>query len=69
MKKADKQQWIFLCIIWCLFLVWEFQLQRLPSLDESYEIRYDLMVLPLLLAITGYVLYSQLKINRNNPKK
>ena len=60
MKKVDKQQWIFLVFIWCLFLIWELQLQTLPSLDQSYEVRYDLMALPVLLAVTCYILYSQL---------
>ncbi|WP_373517723.1 hypothetical protein [Pricia sp.] len=68
MKSADKQQWIFLIFIWCTFLLWEFQLQTLPSFDQNYEVRYDLMVLPVLLLITGYILYSQVKTNRKNPR-
>ncbi|KKM79941.1 hypothetical protein LCGC14_1344850 [marine sediment metagenome] len=69
MKNDDERQWVFLAFIWCLFLLWELQLQTATALDKSYEVRYDLMVLPFILLLTFYVLYSQIIKKRKNPKK
>ncbi len=64
MKVGDRFFWIVLTGIWSIFILWEFQLQEMTESLLSQIVRYDLLILPILLLFTGYVLYE----NRKNRK-
>ena len=56
MKETHKEVWIFLILLWGIFLVWEYQILNLPDSVEENGIRYDLLVLPILVFSTVYIL-------------
>lgn len=66
MKKTDRRQLLFLIFIWSLFLLWEYQIQGLSITDKDELVRYDLMVLPVLVVVSAYTLYSLLSADRKS---
>lgn len=65
MRYFNIQLYIFLIIIWSVFFVWEYQIQEMGSSMLNQIIRYDLMILPILLFITVYTLYNIYKSQKN----
>nr|WP_299345262.1 hypothetical protein [Allomuricauda sp.] len=53
--------WVCLVIIWSCFILWEVQIQAWLEINPAFVVRYDLMLLPLLLVVSFYVLYVTLK--------
>ncbi|MGD1945664.1 MAG: hypothetical protein ACFB0A_05265 [Croceivirga sp.] len=47
-------------IIWGMFFFWELQVQQMLTSSE-HTIRYDLVLLPSLVVITGFVIYLLFK--------
>lgn len=64
MKTIEKEVWVFLTILWGMFAVWEYQIVNLSSDTKDNSIRYDLLILPILLFITIYAVYTQKKNKR-----
>lgn len=61
MQSDSKQLLIFLIIIWTIFIIWEFEIQKLTDEIQTYIVRFDLIVLPVLLFVTGYAIHNVLK--------
>lgn len=57
---------LFLMGIWSCFMLWEFDVQTSLSTYSDSIIRYDLLILPFLIIITGYVIF--ILIRKQNPK-
>lgn len=55
MKVDDRFFWIVFIGVWSIFILWEFQIQRMAESLLTQIIRFDLMILPILLLFTGYV--------------
>ncbi len=53
--------WLCLVLIWACFVVWEIQIQQWITINPVIVVRYDLMLLPLLVVVSFYVLYITLK--------
>ncbi|MEM0933744.1 MAG: hypothetical protein AAF575_02050 [Bacteroidota bacterium] len=53
--------WLCLAIIWVCFVLWEIQIQSWLQINPSFVVRYDLMLLPLLMVVSFYVVYVTLK--------
>ncbi|MEM8845995.1 MAG: hypothetical protein AAGD17_02725 [Bacteroidota bacterium] len=53
--------WLCLAVIWACFVVWEIQIQSWLQINPSLVVRYDLMLLPLLVVVSFYVVYVTLK--------
>ncbi len=64
MEVGDRFFWILLVGIWTIFILWELQIQIMTESLLSQIVRYDLLILPILLLFTGYALYE----NRKNRK-
>lgn len=64
MEVGDRFFWILLVGIWTIFILWELQIQIMTESLLSQIVRYDLLILPILLLVTGYALYE----NRKNRK-
>lgn len=65
MKPKFKDPLPFLLIIWCLFFLGGYYLDTLPKSELSDEIRYDLLVLPILLLVSVYLIYEQIRSCQN----
>ncbi len=64
MKVGDRFFWIVLTGIWSIFILWEYQIHELTESLLSQIIRYDLLILPILVLFTAYAVYEKRK-NRN----
>jgi len=64
MEVTDRFFWPFLAGFWGIFILWELQIQSMTESLLSQIVRYDLLVLPILLLFTVYVYYE----NRKNRK-
>ncbi|WP_299000968.1 hypothetical protein ACOKFD_18970 [Flagellimonas sp. S174] len=53
--------WLCLAVIWGCFVMWEIQIQSWLQINPSLVVRYDLMLLPLLVVVSFYVIYVTLK--------
>lgn len=64
MQSDNKQFFVLLISIWLVFIIWEIDIQMLPVSIQTSMVRFDLLVLPVLLLVTGYAIYNILK-NKN----
>lgn len=56
-----------LAIVWGLFLIWEIDLQKNPLMQSNTMLRIDLLLLPVLLITTLYIVYA-IKKQRNKKR-
>lgn len=53
--------WVLLALIWGCFITWEIQIQEWLDINPALVMRYDLILLPLLIVVSFFVLYLTLK--------
>lgn len=61
MQSYSKVYLVYLTVIWSAYFLWEFQVQEWATSGDGQIIRYDLIILPILLIITGYSVYTFIK--------
>ena len=68
MHSDSKRLLIFLFIIWVIFIIWELDIQQLKASLQASIVRFDLMVLPVLLFVTAYAIYNIFKNEKQREK-
>tara|TARA_R110002167_G_scaffold76032_4_gene211952 strand:+ start:571 stop:777 length:207 start_codon:yes stop_codon:yes gene_type:complete len=58
MLPHNKKLYIFLILIWSGFILWEYSIQNTSNVQSEYMIRFDLIILPILLLFTGYAIFQ-----------
>jgi uncharacterized membrane protein len=54
----NKKSFIFLVLfIWTIYFAWSMDMQTIAEIQPKTTTRYDLWILPYLLAFTGYAVY------------
>lgn len=61
MDVGDRFFRAWLAGFWGIFMLWELQIQSMSESLVSQIIRYDLLVLPILLLFTAYTCYANRK--------
>ncbi len=61
MQSDSKRLFIFLIIIWSIFIVGQLKIYEITTTLQSSSFRFDLLLLPILLFVTGYAIYNIMK--------
>ncbi len=63
---SNKSLIFFLLLLWTGFMAWELNLQNTINNVQYPMVRYDLLVLPLLVLFTGYAVYILIRKKATN---
>ncbi len=58
---SNKYLTLFLLLLWNCFMAWEYTIQNTLNHVQYPIVRYDLLILPILVFFTGYVVYVLIK--------
>jgi len=61
MEVGDRFFWALLASFWGVFILWELQIQSMTESLVAQIVRYDLLILPILLLFTVYACYENRK--------